>query len=122
MRYNSAVPLPTQVSVTPTTPSVSWNSGAPLAFTLTRTGDVSQPLTVVYTVAGIAQNGVDYQPLSGAKKIKAGETSATIKVHPLPNGTNNQGEKVLKFTLIPDDENYLTTGKTTVKGRIVPGS
>ncbi len=52
-------------------------------FTVRRTGDLTQPLTVGYAIQGSARNGVDYSPLNGEVTIEAGRSSATIVVKPL---------------------------------------
>lgn len=45
--------------------------------------DVSQGLVVNYSLGGTAENGVNYQTLSGSVVIPAGYTSATVVVQPL---------------------------------------
>src|SRR5205085_8453867 len=50
-------------------------------FTVTRKGgDLTQPLTVLYTVAGSATAGDDYAALAGSVTIPANQTKATIEV------------------------------------------
>jgi hypothetical protein len=53
----------------------------PGQFTLTRTGDLTQPLTVKYALSGTAINGIDYQNLPGAVTFNAGKSTATIDVN-----------------------------------------
>ncbi|MCT7952729.1 S8 family serine peptidase [Ancylothrix sp. C2] len=53
-------------------------------FVVTRTGpDFSNPITVHYSLAGIATNGTDYRQLTGTVIIPAGMSSATIPVNPI---------------------------------------
>jgi hypothetical protein len=52
-------------------------------FTVSRTGDTSNPLTVTYTVGGTATPSTDYTPLTGVVVIPAGAASAPIAVNPL---------------------------------------
>lgn len=52
-------------------------------FMLTRTGDLSKDLEVVYAVKGTAVSGQDYRPLRGRRIIKAGRATAKIKVRPI---------------------------------------
>ena len=54
----------------------------PGSFTVTRTGDTSPDLTVLYTVSGTATAGADYGALPGSVTIPAGSATATIAVAP----------------------------------------
>jgi hypothetical protein len=57
-------------------------------FVVKRTGDVSQALTVYYSVSGrddtgsVAMMGADFEPLPGSVVIPAGSTSASVTVIP----------------------------------------
>jgi subtilisin family serine protease len=51
-------------------------------FRITRTGDQRNPLTVNYTIAGSATNGVDYNGLSGTATIAAMSDFTTITIAP----------------------------------------
>lgn len=62
--------------------SVSGDAGQ---FCVTRTGKISQPLTVNYTIRGTAENGIDYQRISNAVTIPAGVNSVTITIKPRYN-------------------------------------
>ena len=62
----------------------------PATFVITRSnGDLSQPLTVYYSVAGTALHGVDYDALPGSVTIPAGETQRTVTIMPR---TDDMGE------------------------------
>lgn len=52
-------------------------------FTITRTGNNKNPLTVNYSLSGSAANGADYKRLTGTINIEAGESAATIKIDPI---------------------------------------
>lgn len=52
----------------------------PAIFTVSRTGSVSNALTVNYTVGGTAANGVDYVEIPGEVKIPEGERSTEIEI------------------------------------------
>ncbi len=52
-------------------------------FTISRVGSTNSSLTVNYTVAGSAVNGVDYTSLSGTAIIPAGETNVAVSVVPI---------------------------------------
>jgi len=54
----------------------------PATFTVTRTSTVGA-LSVPYTIAGTAVNGVDYQAISGTVSFTAGQGSATITITPI---------------------------------------
>jgi hypothetical protein len=49
-------------------------------FKISRTGDLSSPLTVNYTMSGKAINGTDYQTLPGSATIQAGAADTEIIV------------------------------------------
>ncbi len=74
------------VTMTDSGSTASRSTGEAVTVTLTRDGDLSGPLVVNYEVKGKAAAGTDYQLLSGHKKIKAGQSSATFKIRPLTSG------------------------------------
>jgi hypothetical protein len=55
----------------------------PAVFLVSRTGETNLPLTVFYSVAGTASNGVDYEDLSGSLTIPAGALAAPLEVVPI---------------------------------------
>lgn len=58
-------------------------SGDPGAFLITRTGNLSQPLTVDYALSGSALQGTDYHKVPGQSVIPAGQTSVTVAIRPI---------------------------------------
>jgi acetyl esterase/lipase len=62
--------------------------------TVSVAGSFAGSLTVRYTVAGTAENGADYAPLSGAVTIPAGQTAATIVIDPVADGGLETAETV----------------------------
>jgi PKD repeat protein len=78
---NAPPPPAATVAVEATQPLVT--SLTPGVFSITRSGSTSSALTVDYSLGGTAQNGVDYQTLSGAVTIPAGSSTATVTVNPL---------------------------------------
>ena len=76
-----AVPPPL-VTIAATQPNANA-SGVAGIFTVTRTGDTTQALTVNYQVAGTALAGSDYQALTGSVTFPAGAASAQVVVNPL---------------------------------------
>ncbi len=63
-------------------------------FRFTRTGDVSQALTVNYAVSGTATYGVDYQPLSGSVTFAARDAEAEVLVTPKADNLVETAETV----------------------------
>lgn len=55
-------------------------------FLVTRSGDASQDLTLYYSLAGSALQGVDYVILPGSVTIPAGQTSAAVTIVPIDDG------------------------------------
>jgi hypothetical protein len=90
-------------------------SGSNVGFTITRTGDTSQPLSVPYTLSGTAQSGTDYTPIPNTVTIPAGQSSATVPLTAIaPNGSAAQPAKTLTVT-VPDGTNYTAqAGNNTV--------
>jgi hypothetical protein len=69
-----------------------------LAFTITRDGDLTNPLTVIYTVGGTATAGTDYSPLTGTVEIPANSASAVVTVSVLTD-TLPEGDESISLTL-----------------------
>ncbi len=67
----------------------------PGRFTLTRTGNVSNALTVNYTVAGTAGNGGDYNRLTGTLTFAAGSATAIVDINPINDTTVEPNETVI---------------------------
>jgi hypothetical protein len=70
------------------------------SFTITRTGDVSQPLTVYYQVSGTASNGVDFTSLPGSVVIPASSSSVDVPVSPINDSLAEVTETVV-LSLLP---------------------
>ena len=86
------------VTIVATVPKVTSGTDDSAAFTINRTGDLSQVLVVAYSIHGSARNGTDYVTISGRKKIKANKSSATIQI--IPKGTDfGNVPKVVKLVL-----------------------
>jgi len=64
-------------------------------FTVSRTGGTSSSLTVNYSLNGSAQNGTDYQNLSGTVTIASGASSAGIVVTPIDDSVDENNETVV---------------------------
>jgi len=72
------------VSIAATQPNADTSGSNPGVFTITCSPSPTAPLVVPYAVSGSANNGGDYNSLSGLLVIPAGATSATITVYPNP--------------------------------------
>jgi subtilisin-like proprotein convertase family protein len=81
------------VNITATQPNAS-ESGTPGEFTVTRTGNSKNALTVNYQIAGTATNGDDYQSLTGTVVIPAGETSTTIDINAIKDSVVEEDETI----------------------------
>ena len=64
-------------------------------FTVQRSGELAEPLAVFYSIGGSAENGVDYQELSGLLEIPPGAASATIEINPLADRIEEEVETVI---------------------------
>lgn len=83
--------------------SASANEAGTLAgeFTVTRSGDTLNPLTVSFGISGSATNGIDYPALSGTVTIPAGASRATIALKPYPD-TKTESTETVTLTLAPN--------------------
>jgi len=71
------------------------------SFTIHRTGNASEPLTVFFTVGGTADNGVDYERLPESVTIPAGASFVDFAVKPIAD-TEAEGPETVVLTLTPD--------------------
>ena len=58
--------------------------GRTASFAVNRSGDLTQTITVPYTIGGTAVNGVDYVALPGFVTLPAGAASMSILIDPYP--------------------------------------
>jgi Lectin C-type domain/Calx-beta domain/Ser-Thr-rich glycosyl-phosphatidyl-inositol-anchored membrane family/FG-GAP-like repeat/PA14 domain/LysM domain len=70
----------------------------PGQFTLTRTGNIANALTVNYTVSGTATNGTDYGSLTGNVTFAANSSTALINLNAIDDG-NFEGSENVTLTL-----------------------
>ena len=72
-------------------------------FVVSRSGDLSQPITVYYAVSGDAMQGADYQALSGAVTFPSGAAQASIAVTAIADGIGEGTEElILRLASAPD--------------------
>jgi subtilase family serine protease len=101
------------VAVVASTPTANEAGPANGAFTVSRTGDTSLPLTVRYSVGGTATAGVDYATLAGETTIAAGDSAVVIPVVPLDDPAVEPNESVI-VALTPDPAYVLGSGGAAV--------
>jgi PKD repeat protein len=92
--------LPT-VNITATVTTVPEKGQGSAQFTVSRNGVISSALTVSYSIAGTAMNGVDYGQLLGTATISAGAAAATIFVTPTDDSLY-EGDETVILTLLPN--------------------
>ena len=91
---------PTLVTLNAADPQAHEAGLGTASFRVTRGGDLSQPLTVNYSVTGNAVAGTDYDALSGTVTFPANENTAFITVTPR-NDTTVEGSETVSVTLQP---------------------
>ena len=113
VKTQSGSTLP-QVSVVASEPTASEDGSARGQFTVSRTGDTADALTVNFATSGTATAGVDYVGLGSDVAIAAGRASATIDVEPLDDSLVEDDELVI-LTLSADPTYTVgTPGAATV--------
>jgi hypothetical protein len=85
----------TVVTITATDPTATEADEGIGQFTVTRTGDLTSPLTVYYETGGTASPYIDYRAMPGAITIGAGSSTAVITLDPLDDDLPEADESVL---------------------------
>jgi len=87
---------------------INESDTSPGSFEVTRTGPVTDSLTVSYSTSGSAVSGTDYKSLSGSVTIPAGSHDARVDVKPLDDGDSDdtQSSETLGLTLKPELGSY----------------
>jgi uncharacterized protein (DUF1800 family) len=118
--YDMTANIPSTLSIAATQANADTSGSNPGAFTVSRTGDDSESLSVGYSIGGSAIDGIDYEGLSGTVTIPAGATSAGIPV--VPNASLSTGSSstvVLTLNPASGTESYTlgtnTTAMVTIK-------
>lgn len=99
--YMEGDPASASVAITDndqSVPVVTIAMTSPVDFVISRTGDTSSALPVLFAVSGTATAITDYQPLGGSVVIPAGSSSATMHVAPREDATL-VGSKTVIVTL-----------------------
>ncbi|MEQ1750115.1 MAG: Calx-beta domain-containing protein, partial [Prosthecobacter sp.] len=84
-----------RVTVAATDSAATEAGNDPGIFTLTRTGDLSQPLNVLYGLTGSALHGVDYGVLTGDVTFAAGSRAATVVITPVNDAIGEPAQTVV---------------------------
>lgn len=102
--YELGSPITATVTITDTvnplvTASVgdgaATEAGDPGQFVLTRTGDLTLPLTVTVAFTGTAVNGTDYQTVLTTVTIPALSATVTVDVNPISDAVADPSETVI---------------------------
>jgi hypothetical protein len=107
------------VSVTAFDSTAAETGLNPGVFRFTRSVASAAPLTVTYTIAGNAQNGFDYQLLSGSVTIPAGAAFMDVTVQPKANIDMVGGSETVIVTLV-DGAAYDLSAPATATVTIAP--
>lgn len=94
------VPLP-RVQLVASDPRASEFGPDPARFTVVRDGDLSQPLTVRYSLTGSGRNGADFAWLGGRVTLSTGAVAAAVLIEPVAD-PEVEGEETVTLTLEPD--------------------
>jgi hypothetical protein len=89
----------------------------PVSFRLTRTGDLSAPLTVNFDLTGDAQNFVDYQAHWYNAEFLAGESTVVVTIIPVEDDEVEAPESVILTVL--DGTGYTAGSPATATATIV---
>ncbi len=83
------------VTVTATDSSAAEAGNDPGVFTITRSGDTTDPLRVLYGLSGSALHGADYGVLPGEVIIPAGSRLATVVITPINDSIGEPAQTVI---------------------------
>jgi hypothetical protein len=98
----AALPL-IVLSVTDAAPAE--HDSRPGRFSITRYGNIDQPLMVHFQIAGSATPGVDYTGLTGSATIPAGRRTVSLPIVPIDD-LDVEGPETVRVILSSDDAHY----------------
>lgn len=87
------------VSIKATDRNASEAGEDPGAFTISRVGETSTPLSVKLAIGGTATNGSDYQTLAKSVVIPAGSSFVKARVKPVNDNVPAEGKETVIVTL-----------------------
>ena len=102
-RMSSASPFPPGLPiVSVTSPDTIATEGTPdsALVTVSRWGDLSQPLSVELALGGTAEQGLDFTPFSTRIELRANQSSARITLS-RPDNPSYRGRRVLEVSVAP---------------------
>ncbi len=97
--------LGTTVSVVASVPQASQSGPTPGQFTLQRSGDSGQSLSVGIVLSGTAVNGTDYEPIPATVTFPAGVVKREITL--MPYVTGYQGPEKVAHLTVQSGQGYL---------------
>ena len=105
----------TFVGLSSSVPSIFEDGSDSGQFTLTRSGSVTNPLTVNYTIGGSATGGDDYDAVNGIATFAAGSDTATIDIVSHVDSAA-EGDETVMLTLSAGANYFVsdTAGSATV--------
>ena len=112
----------TQVSIVATDATASETGGDTGTFTLTRTGDPTNALTVNLTIGGSAANGTDYATLAPSVIFPAGQSTTTITITALADGVAEPEETVILTLAAGAGYTVIAPASATVRILAQPGT
>ncbi|MHC1744877.1 MAG: Calx-beta domain-containing protein [Syntrophobacteraceae bacterium] len=89
-----------QVTIEATDANAAELASDTAQLTVSRAGEMGNPLTVKYSMGGTATNGVDYSKMSGSLTIPAGSVNAPVMIKPR-NDKVYEGNETVVVTLLP---------------------
>ena len=92
--------MPPFLSISATDPLASEVGLETGTFTISRSGDTSQAITIDLVIGGTATSGIDYAPIANQVIMAAGVSEVTITVTPLGDDITDPAETVI-VTLAP---------------------
>jgi Ca2+-binding RTX toxin-like protein len=107
----------TSVSLAVTPASVTEDGLSNLLYTFTRTGVITNALTVAYTIGGTATNGTDYATIGTTVTFAAGSATAVVTIDPTLEAIV-EGNETVELTLAPSTV-YTVLTPTAVTGTIL---
>ncbi len=113
---NDDVSADPTVSVAVSPASVNEDGSGALTYTFTRSGDVTEALSVSYTVGGTATEGTDFPTQSGTVTIAANQTTATVTIDPTDD-TDVEPDETIILT-VTDGANYNVGAPSLATGTI----
>jgi hypothetical protein len=103
------------ISIAATNPAAAEQNLTNGVFTLTRSGEISAPLTATYTVSGSATEGSDFLPIARTLTFPAGVATAGVAIGPLADAVAEGPETVI-LTISPDIAYSLGSNASAVVG------